>query len=123
MKDILVAEDNPVNRELIREILESRGYSVTEAENGEEAIKLLRQRSPAMAIIDIQMPKMSGFELIRLIREESGISKTKCLALTAFAMGGDREKILGAGFDAYLTKPFDAKHLIGTIHDLINGDH
>jgi two-component system, cell cycle response regulator DivK len=121
VKDILVVEDNPVNRELIREILEARGYSVVEAKDGAEAITLLREKTATVAIIDIQMPKMSGLELIRLIREDERLSHAKCLALTAYAMSGDREKILQAGFDAYLTKPFESRELLRTIEMLSAG--
>ena len=118
MKEILVVEDNPVNRELIREILESRDYAVVEAEDGEKALELLRIRHSELAIIDIQMPRVSGLELIKWIRQEPGLAATKCLALTAFAMAGDRERIMEAGFDAYLTKPFQSKELLQTIMDL-----
>jgi two-component system, cell cycle response regulator DivK len=119
MKEILVVEDNSVNRELIREILESRGYSVTEAENGEEALASLRKQIPTVAIIDIQMPRLSGIDLIKSIRGDSSLARTKCLALTAYAMSGDREKVLEAGFDAYLTKPFESKELLAAINGLI----
>ena len=118
MKEILVVEDNPVNRELIREILESRGYNVEEAEDGEKALAMLRDRHSELAIIDIQMPRVSGLELIKMIRQEPGLATTKCLALTAFAMSGDRERILEAGFDAYLTKPFQSKQLLEAIMGL-----
>lgn len=121
MKEILVVEDNLVNRELIREILGTRGYSIIEAGDGEEALSLLRSDDPALAIIDIQMPKVSGLDLIRMIRGDSAIAHTKCLALTAYAMSGDQEKILQAGFDAYLTKPFESKQLMKAIRDLLDG--
>lgn len=119
MREILVVEDNIVNRELVREILHSRGYSVVEASDGEEALKLLREKQPILALIDIQMPKVSGLELIKLIREDANLAATKCLALTAYAMSGDHEKILQAGFDSYVTKPFETKQLIKAIHELV----
>jgi CheY-like chemotaxis protein len=119
MKDILVVEDNLVNRELLREILESRDYSVIEAGDGQEALQVLREKSPELAIIDIQMPKITGYGLIKLIREDPVISHTKCLALTAYAMSGDHERVLQAGFDGYLTKPFETNELIAAIHHLL----
>jgi two-component system, cell cycle response regulator DivK len=121
VKDILVVEDNPVNRELIREILEAQGYSVVEAQDGAEAIAMLREKTPTVAIIDIQMPKVSGLELIKLIREDERLYQTKCLALTAYAMSGDKDKLLRSGFDAYLTKPFESRELVRTIEVLSAG--
>lgn len=118
MKEVLVVEDNPVNRELIREILELRGYSVREAQDGGQAIHELRSHQVQVAIIDIQMPRVSGLGLIQQIRSDPVLSGTRCLALTAYAMQGDRERMLDAGFDAYLTKPFNAKELLQTIEDL-----
>lgn len=87
--------------------------------DGEEAIQLLRETGAEMALVDIQMPKVSGFDFIKLIRNDPALAPTKCLALTAYAMGGDREKVLAAGFDAYLSKPFESRELIEAIQNLL----
>jgi two-component system, cell cycle response regulator DivK len=118
VKDIVIVEDNPVNRELIREILESRGFSVREAADGERALTLLREIMPEIALIDIQMPKVSGLELVKMIREDPQLRSIRCIALTAYAMSGDQERALQAGFDAYVTKPFESRQLLQTIKDL-----
>lgn len=120
-QEILIVEDNPVNRELIREVLEFRGYTVLEAEDGNQALDCLSRGTSNLAIIDIQMPWMSGLELIRMIRSDQRISQIKCLALTAYAMSGDRERVLAAGFDAYLAKPFESQELVRTIEGLLAG--
>ena len=112
---ILVAEDNATNRELIRELLEARGYEILEACNGEEALALTRSERPSLALIDIQMPKLSGLQLIQLVRQDSELSKIPMIALTAFAMKGDRESAIKHGFDGYVTKPFNIPALLAEI--------
>ena len=111
MKNILVAEDNPINRELLRELLEIRGYSVTEACNGQEALAMVEQSPPDILLLDIGMPLMDGFAVVRRIRENPRISSLPVVAITAYAMQGDREKIMNSGFDGYLSKPVDARAL------------
>ncbi|MDP9266923.1 MAG: response regulator [Acidobacteriota bacterium] len=103
--NILVAEDNAANRELLREALGMKGHSVTEAENGEEALARLEEFAPDMILLDIQMPKLDGYEVIRRIRLDERWQKLKVIALTAFAMRGEQEKALAAGFDGYVSEP------------------
>jgi CheY-like chemotaxis protein len=115
MQTIVVAEDNAVNRELIRELLECRGFAVTEACDGEEALKRIAESSPDLVLTDIDMPVLDGFGLVRRIRDDSALCALPVVALTAFAMDGDREKGLMHGFDGYVTKPIDSAVLIGEI--------
>ena len=112
MTKVLIAEDNVVNRELLRELLEMRGLKVIEASDGQEALDLLAQNKPDVVLLDIGMPKLDGFAVVRKIRENPATAKLSVVAITAYAMEGDREKILGAGFDGYLAKPINA-HLLG----------
>lgn len=111
MTRVLVAEDNAVNRELIRELLEMRGYSVIEACNGQEALEMLEQSQPDLLMLDISMPILDGFATVRKIRENPRFSALPVVAVTAYAMRGDREKILKSGFDGYLSKPISAHSL------------
>jgi CheY-like chemotaxis protein len=104
----LIAEDNPVNRELFRELLEGRGYSVEEACDGEEALEMLERARPDILLLDLGMPKLDGFGVVRKIRENIKLADLPVLAVTAYAMRGDREKALDAGFDGYLSKPINA---------------
>jgi CheY-like chemotaxis protein len=107
MTRILIAEDNPVNRELLRELLEMRGHVVDEASDGLEALSKLEQTLPDLLILDLGMPQLDGFGVIRKIRADPRLEKVPVLAATAYAMRGDREKILEAGFDGYISKPID----------------
>ena len=102
---ILVAEDNAANRELLREALAMRDYAIVEAVDGEEALRMVKERSPDLVLLDIQMPKLDGYEVLRRIRNHAGRSGTKVIALTALAMRGERERAMAAGFDGYVTKP------------------
>lgn len=109
---ILVAEDNPANRELIREILEGHGYEVLEAVNGLEALEQIEEKIPDLVLMDIQMPLIDGFETVSKLRKDPRFAKLPVIALTAYAMSGDEEKALMAGFDGYLSKPMDVKQLL-----------
>ena len=112
MSKILIAEDNPVNRELLRELLEMRGHTVVEACDGEEALRIIEQTQPDLVLLDIGMPLLDGFGVIRKIRENPRFASMPVVAVTAYAMQGDREKILSSKFDGYLSKPVDARSLV-----------
>ena len=107
MKTILVADDDPVGRELIREILESQGYCVTEAGDGGSALSVIQAAPPDLVLLDIQMPVLDGFGVIQALRREHRFQNLPVFALTAFAMRGDKENALAAGFDGYIAKPID----------------
>jgi CheY-like chemotaxis protein len=107
MKRVLVADDNPVSRELIREILENDDCEVIEAGDGREALEKVREHRPDLALLDIQMPVMDGNAVMREIRADPQLSLLPVVALTAYAMQGDREKALALGFNSYITKPID----------------
>ena len=111
MSKVLIAEDNPVNRELLRELLEIRGHSVTEACNGQEALDLLQKSHPDILLIDLDMPVLDGFATVHNIRGTPALASMPVLAVTAYAMQGDREKVLASGFDGYLSKPINACEL------------
>ena len=111
MKKVLIAEDNAVNRELLRESLEMRGYDVTEACDGQEALLKITESQPDILLLDLGMPVLDGFGTIRKIRENPSLSSLPVLAVTAYAMRDDREKVLNSGFDGYLSKPIDPSAL------------
>jgi CheY-like chemotaxis protein len=108
MISVLIAEDNPVNRELLREILENRGYTVTEAGDGQDALTLVDEIRPDILLLDIGMPVLDGYAVAKKLRENPETVSLPILAITAYAMQGDKEKILQSGFDGYLSKPIDA---------------
>src|SRR5437868_14777187 len=119
MKKVLIAEDNPVNRELLRELLEVRGYSVSEACNGQEALQMIPELQPDILLVDIGMPVMDGYGVIRKIRETPEWVSLPVLAVTAYAMRGDKEKIMEAGFDGYLSKPINSVPLESELNRLL----
>jgi len=120
MKNILIAEDNAVNRELLRELLEARGYAVSEACNGQEALQTLEATVPDILLLDIGMPVLDGYAVVRNIRKNPRLAKLPVLGVTAYAMQGDRESILKAGFDGYLSKPVNAQALHSELDRLLN---
>jgi PAS domain S-box-containing protein len=104
-KSVLVADDNPAGRELVRETLAGHVSSIIEASDGREALDKIRQMPLDLVLLDIQMPQMDGYAVLREIRRDPALQGLRVVALTAFAMQGDREQALEAGFDDYLTKP------------------
>ena len=119
MPNILVAEDNVVNRELLRELLEARGFNVIEASNGLEALNAMSGSLPDLLLLDIGMPVMDGFAVARKVREDPRLARLPVLCLTAYAMQGDRENILNSGFDGYISKPVNARALNEEIDRLL----
>jgi CheY-like chemotaxis protein len=117
--NVLVAEDNPVNRELLRELLEGRGYNVIEAPDGQEALRMIEETHPDILLLDIGMPILDGFAVVRRIRENPSLATLMVLAVTAYAMQGDRENVLNAGFDGYLSKPINARDLANELERLL----
>lgn len=107
MSRILVADDNEASRELIREVLEMSGYDVVEAADGADAVERARENPPDLVLVDIQMPRLDGYGVLRELRADPRLAGLHVVALTAFAMQGDRERALDAGFDGYITKPVE----------------
>ena len=119
MTKVLIAEDNAVNRELLRELLEARGYDVVEACDGQEALAVIERAEPDILLLDIGMPVLDGFGVVRALRENPRLAMLPAVAVTAYAMQGDREKILSSGFDGYLSKPVDARVLAEELERLL----
>ena len=111
MTTILIAEDNATNRELLREILEARGCAVLEACDGQQALAMIEESQPDLVLMDIGMPIMDGYATVRKIRQNPLFASLPVVAVTAYAMQGDSEKILSSGFDGYLAKPVNSQSL------------
>jgi CheY-like chemotaxis protein len=109
MSRVLVAEDNLPNRELIREILKAWAHEVIEAEDGQQALDKIAETKPELVLLDIQMSVLDGYAVVRQLRQRTSCPSPslKVVALTAFAMQGDRERVLQSGLDGYLIKPID----------------
>jgi len=108
---VLIADDDPLSRELLCDCLEPLGVEVIQARDGVEAIESIRHHVPQLLLVDIQMPRMDGFELLRRIRSNPGTASIPVLAISAFAMAGDAERALARGFDHYITKPVSIAEL------------
>ncbi len=105
MRKVLVADDKATSRELIRTVLETAGYAISEACDGIEALRYARETEPDLIILDLHMPGMDGFGVVSELRRDGKFATTPIMALTASAMQGDRERALAAGFDSYVSKP------------------
>jgi len=114
-KLILIVEDDAKNLTLFRDLLQRFGYTTIEATNGREGIKLARANKPNLILMDIQLPVMDGFEATKILKSDPETKNIPILALTSYAMKGDREKILQAGCDAYLAKPVDVQEFLATV--------
>lgn len=112
---ILIAEDEPRNMKLVRDLLNYSGYTTVEAVNGKQAVEIAQQEMPALILMDIQMPVLNGIEATKLLKQSDHMQAIPIVVLTAFAMKGDRERIMAAGADEYLSKPLDLEHLLETV--------
>ncbi len=119
-KTILVVEDNELNMMLFHDLLEVRGYNILQAREGAEALKLARRHRPDLIVMDIQLPGMSGLEVTKWIKEDDALRAIPVVAVTAFAMKGDEEKIRQAGCDAYIAKPMSTSSFLKTIERLLS---
>lgn len=117
---ILIADDYEDNRELLQLILEMEGYATRAARDGRECVAIAQSDPPALALIDLSMPKLDGWHALRMIRENKLTKGVPCIALTAYAAESDRRRVLAAGFDAYISKPFNSKELLETISRLLS---
>ena len=119
---ILIVDDNPINLKLARVLLSGEGYAVQTASDAEEALHLLETFSPRLILMDLQLPGMDGLELTRRLKQDPVRRDIAIVALTAYAMKGDEERILAAGCDGYIPKPIDTRALPSFIKSyLTNG--
>jgi two-component system cell cycle response regulator DivK len=116
-QQVLLVEDNEKSMKLFRDVLHATGYATLEASTAEEAVALALAHLPALVLMDVQLPGMSGVEALAQLRQDERTSSIPVLALTAQAMRGDRERFLDAGFDGYLSKPVDITELIETVRE------
>ncbi len=121
--DILIVEDSDETRRLLEMVLSAAGHSVATASHGAEAVELLRGEGlrPRLVVLDMQLPKMSGLDVLSEIREDPALRSLWVLAVTAHAMPGDPERFLGAGCDDYLSKPIDTRAFVQQVDELLAG--
>lgn len=112
---VLVVEDNPLNLELVRDILVVAGYDVLEAVDGTAGVEIARLEKPDLVLMDLQLPGLDGLEATRILRADPALRKTAIVALTAHAMRGEEERALAAGCDGFITKPIRIREFAGLV--------
>jgi CheY-like chemotaxis protein len=117
---ILVVEDNPMNMELFKDLLEVQGYEVHEATNGQEALDQVKSNEFDLILMDVQLPGMDGLTATKMIREDPKNKDIPIIALTSYAMKGDEQRMKEAGCNAYIAKPIDTKEFPGIVAGFLN---
>jgi len=120
VRRILIVEDNPQNRLLVKDVLEFHGYEIMEAEDGQAGIEMAKKYKPDLILMDIQMPVMDGFTAGKIIRGDPDTKNIKMIAVTSFAMSGDKERIMEAGFNHYISKPLNTRELPVLIKEMLS---
>jgi two-component system, cell cycle response regulator DivK len=117
---ILIVEDNPKNLKLVRDVLQVRGYRTIEAGTGEEGVQLAREQHPALVLMDIQLPGISGVEAFRQLRADPTTRSIPVIAVTASVMAQERQKVMAAGFDGFQGKPISVRELLETVRQTLD---
>lgn len=112
---ILIVEDNKINLELVEYLLNSFGYSTFAARDGAEGVRTALREHPDLIICDLQMPVLNGYEMVRELKKDSLLSLIPIIAVTALSMPGDRDQVMSAGFNGYLSKPIDPETFVRTV--------
>ena len=119
-KTSLVVEDNELNMKLFHDLLEAHGYNILQTKDGMEALKLARKHRPDLILMDIQLPEVSGLEVTKWIKEDDDLKAIPIIAVTAFAMKGDEEKIREGGCEAYIAKPISVASFLQTVERFLS---
>ena len=119
-KTVLIVEDNELNMKLFRDLLEAHGYQTTGTSNGFEALNLVRKMRPDLILMDIQLPQVSGLEVTRWIKDDPELRAIPVVAVTAFAMKGDEERIRDGGCEAYIAKPISVATFLQTVQRFLS---
>ncbi|HWR98786.1 MAG TPA: response regulator [Candidatus Methanoperedens sp.] len=115
---VLIVDDNDTNRKLCRALLEQSGYRTREAANGYEGLQVVRSELPELILMDVQMPALDGVEALKRLKDDPATRNIPVVALTSYAMKGDREKFLVDGFSDYLSKPIDIDRFLEVVRRL-----
>jgi len=120
--NVLIIEDNSANLELVAYLLESAGYVVLVATNGVDGVAVFQREMPDLVLCDLQMPRLDGYGVLEQLRADPTCRDLRIIALTAFSMRGDEDRVLTAGFDGYLSKPIDPEKFIAQIEAFLPAD-
>lgn len=118
-KTVLIVEDNDLNMKLFHDLLEAHGYDTLQTRDGREALELARKHHPDLILMDIQLPEVSGLEVTKWIKQDEDLKSIPIIAVTAFAMKGDEEKIRDGGCEAYMAKPISVVSFLETIEKFV----
>jgi two-component system, cell cycle response regulator DivK len=118
-KSVLIVEDNELNMKLFHDLLDAHGYRTIQTRNGLDAIALARQHQPSLILMDIQLPEVSGLEVTKWLKEDEELKDIPVVAVTAFAMKGDEERIRSGGCEAYVSKPISVTMFLNTVRRFI----
>jgi two-component system cell cycle response regulator DivK len=118
-KTVLIVEDNELNMKLFHDLLVAHGYTTIQTRSGLEALELARRHRPALILMDIQLPEVSGLEVTKWIKEDDELRTIPVVAITAFAMKGDEERIRSGGCEAYISKPISVSGFLETVHRFV----
>jgi two-component system cell cycle response regulator DivK len=121
-KTVLIVEDNELNMKLFNDLLEAHGYATLKTGHGIEAMELARAHKPDLILMDIQLPEVSGLEVTRWLKQDEDLKSIPVIAITAFAMKGDEERIRQGGCEAYLSKPISVAKFISTVKTYLDVD-
>ncbi len=116
-KKILIVEDNELNMKLFNDLLQAQGYTTLRTDNGMAALETARREKPDLILMDIQLPEVSGLEVTKWLKEDDYLRDIPVIAVTAFAMKGDAERILDGGCEAYISKPISVPIFIETVRN------
>ena len=122
-KTVLIVEDNELNMKLFNDLLEAHGYATLKTGHGIEAMELARTHKPDLILMDIQLPEVSGLEVTRWLKADDDLKSIPVIAITAFAMKGDEERIREGGCEAYLSKPISVAKFIATVKTYLDEDN
>ena len=114
-KTVLIVEDNELNMKLFHDLLEANGYATLQTKDGMEALRIAREHRPDLILMDIQLPEVSGLEVTKWLKEDDDLKAIPVIAVTAFAMKGDEEKIREGGCEDYLSKPISVSLFLQTV--------
>lgn len=119
-KTILIVEDNDLNMKLFNDLLQAHGYNTLQTKDGREALTLAKENHPDLILMDIQLPEVSGLEITKMLKEDESLKAIPVIAVTAFAMKGDEEKIREGGCEGYIAKPISVANFLQTVAKFLN---
>ena len=119
-KTILIVEDNDLNMKLLNDLLQAHGYSTLQTMDGRDVIKIAREHNPDLILMDIQLPEISGLEVTKMLKADDDLKNIPVIAVTAFAMKGDEEKIREGGCEGYIAKPISVPTFLDTISKFLD---